>query len=159
MTTYCKCSQCSANPAVPNGDDNGRPEIVSGKLIQLSPGDTLVHYSNGDFSTLYSRELANITLRGVNPTVVCISFWLYRGSEGPDKPTKAMKLLGLGSKYKYTLGSDCAGKLSIYQKYKDASPGANEVVLAVGCGGSVDIGAGRRATRVNSFDSMMAPAV
>jgi hypothetical protein len=156
MTKYCKCTTCTNSPAQPNGGVQGNAEIVSGGLINLAEGDTLVHFSGGNFDSMMSTELAFIERRGINPEVVCISFFLYkRGSQVPSTPSKALKVFGLAGKICYTLKKGTTGKLSIYQKSLNPAPDVIEVVVAVGCGGLIDIDAQKNATHVQTYDSMI----
>lgn len=153
MTKYCKCLTCSNSPAQPSGGVQSNAEIVSGGLIQLAEGDTLVHFSGNNFNSMMSTELAFIERRAIDSEVVCISFFLYKsGTPVPLTPSKALKQLGLGGNVRYTLKKGTMGKLSIYQKDANPPPNMIEVVVAVGCGGLIEVDAQKQATHVWSYD-------
>jgi hypothetical protein len=139
MTQFCRCQVCSHSPARSNNPANGQPEIVSGRLVQLGPNDTLVHWSGRRFASLTSTELARIELRGVNPLAVCASFYLYRNGAGPARCPAQLRRMGLGGEYRYAITSAIGNNISIYQK--NALPArvgeAEEVVVVLGCGGTI----------------------
>jgi hypothetical protein len=146
MSKYCTCKVCKKSLAKPKkGTANQDAEIVSGKLLQLGPNDTLVHWSARSYTTLLSTEIASIELRGVNPQAVCASFYLYRDGPGPKTPPKQLSIMGLAGNIKYVMKKDVADKASIYLKSAVGghSGAETEVVVVLGCGGYIDITSGK----------------
>lgn len=163
MSKYCTCQVCRMSPAQPKpGTANAEAEIVSGNLVTLNPGDTLVHWSSGCYPKIMSTELAMIKARGVNPLTVCASFYLLRDetSEGYKTCPKQLKLMGLAGDFRYAMYKSEADKASIYLK-SNTPPvsGPAEVVVVLGCGGFIEVAGskgkgfpGQVATLVSRFE-------
>jgi hypothetical protein len=140
MPSYCTCHTCATSPARPHAIVHGTPEIVSGALLQLSPGDSLVHWSGRGFVNMMSTEIAWIQRRGINPRPVCASFYWYRaGTEIPLACPQGLKVMGLAGPNRYSISAavSSAYGMSIYVKGAIGAGASTEVVVALGCGGYI----------------------
>jgi len=149
MAQYCVCSTCQNSPAQPNELILGNPEIVSGSPVFLAPGDTLVHWSGGRFSSILSTEIADIQATGTK--MVCASFYLYRsGTPLPTRCPGSLTSFGLAGQYRYTIDNSI-GNIPIFLKSNTPANPA-EVVVILGCGGSLSY-AGTGGTGVSGSES------
>ena len=133
---------------------NKTPEEIRGGLVSLGKADILCHWSDREFTRQLSVELRDIKYRGVNPVAVACSYFLYRNtSQAPHRMPRVLSQLGLGGRNCYTIKHQASLGASIYLRDAEESSGPREVVVVVGCGGSI-VFDGREAIQVENAEAV-----
>lgn len=152
MTQYCKCAACTKlRKQIKVHGKAGEPEKAK-SILPTYQNKVFVHFSNADISdSLKSTEIVRLA---ENKYCVGLFTYMYNaGAKIPPSGPKSLQALGIlrADPYIYKINSNLLegfDEVAVYT-FDDGTP--PQCVIAIGCGGYIDVGAldGKTRTATN----------